>query len=225
MENSEHSIHKSSHNGHVAFMVLGFLIGSLLGYMYGNQSSMTIQSETNLYSPANIITRLKNAANKAAPKTVATPTNMITYTSTSSGFSLQYPNGWTATSNTSIVSDGGGPVVTFDFKSSATAKTADFSVQYNDTFAHFAHQYADPSAMTLDQYVADQVKAKILSDVVHVTVGGQDSISAIYGGIVANYTIYTMKNGHVYTFSLPNVAQRSQLSDTSKQIISSIKFL
>jgi hypothetical protein len=105
---SEGYKHESSHVGHVAFVILAFIIGGVIGYAVGQDWELAKNTEDNA-AVSDVVSTSKTTADTTATTaaTSANPTaDWKTYTNTTYGFSFKYPTDWTKVESTTETSKG-----------------------------------------------------------------------------------------------------------------------
>jgi hypothetical protein len=108
---SEGYKHQSSHVGHIAFVILAFIIGGVIGYAVGQDWELAKNTEDNA-AVSDVASTSKSTATSTSTSAASTSTTTAdptagwkTYTNSTYGFSFKYPSSWTG-SNSGNNSDG-----------------------------------------------------------------------------------------------------------------------
>lgn len=167
---------------------------------------------------ANTATTQTTSNTAAAVGTNSAQSGWLTYTFANKGFSISYPADWTVTTtdNSDLVI----PIITLT-KPNSTAIENDISVYYYPSVAEETENVGNNlGATTLDEYVA---KNPMLRKIGATTLNGAPAYDVILGGEGAYYSVVAVKNQHLYKIMFNSYDSQSELTDTDRQILSSIK--
>jgi hypothetical protein len=149
-----------------------------------------------------------------------------TYTAREQGFAFDYPSNWELNRDTS---NSDYPTVSAASPQTKQAReeggglyspdSPDFSVFYYDSIADEPENH---QATTLNDFVKNN---QLISVIGQATLGGQQATEVSWGGHGVYYVILAERNNHIYKLWFANVWEKSQLTETHKQIIASFRFI
>lgn len=217
MSNYSQSHIKSSHLGHVAFFVLAFLLGSLVGYGVGK----AYEEER---GASGIFDQIFSSL--GSKKHYSDTKNEIqsTFTDTLAGFTFDYPKSW----NISHATASGAnyiEIVSVDKKSDDT-ELANVSIFYYRTTEQYMKEVSSgTNVQSLDAYIASWIESNLFTNSEKTTIAGVPAWAGTDHGIVSNYIVIVEHKGGVYVIEFANAEVKSELTTDDNQMLGSFKFL
>lgn len=178
----------------------------------------------------NITAVKKTSTDKTKTATTTADTSATadwkTYTSTDYGFTIKYPKDWVVSEITASTTSNPGIALasptTVSNRSQWEAPQNDINITYAATVATDVMNVLNKlGATTLDEYIT---KNNELTKIGSVSLGGTEGKDAIANGMAAYYSIYVVKNDHLYNVFFNTVPSKDKLTDTEKNILSTFQF-
>lgn len=202
-------------------VLLGVFVGVLivaLGFFVYQENRTSYDSNTTV----------KPSGSSTSTATVTDETaSWKTYSSKEYGFSFKYPGDWTLSEVAASASNNPGIALarptTVSNRSQWEAPQNDIHIYYATTVAlDVTNAVNKLGAITLDEYISKNTE---LTKIGSTVLGGVTGVDAIVAGMSSYYSIYAVKNNHLYNFFFDTVPTKDKLTDTEKTIISNFQFM
>lgn len=208
-----------------SLVVLFFGIALFSTWYYYDQASTAYDNSVTFFGlnvSKNKTTSTTSTSTSISNSTIA---NWQKYTSPSYGYSIDFPKTWTW--------NGTDPkVVTLDTPENAALIK---NVQPNtDASPHNIYIYYYPSIAEEFENVANKygattlaelmTKSNDLSQVADTTLGGVAAKGAVRAGMLSSYSIFAVNNNHLYEIVFGHAEDKTKLTATDTQILSTFQF-